>query len=382
MGFCGNCCWFIVLVAAVTVGFFQTVEYPLGTVFRLQFLAQGMGKPDTEPVPKDLAPAPRPVDELFLDLPSGGKMPAVGLGMCCRPTAYKDDSVYNSILWYLLQGGRHIDTAAIYGNHVPIGKGIKAAIARGVPRSEIFLVTKVWPAAFGYDSTMAHVKKMLKQLDVEYIDLVLLHAPRKISPKMVLDFFMKTGDGSDFGEVGMFGDEFSSHDCENQVTCRQRTWKALSELREEGLIRDVGVSNFNIKQMKELQSLNMAPIAANQIQFHPWIPDFQQETVDFCNANKIVITAYFSLGGLQKTDKTLQLDDIKSIGKTHSRSAGQVLLRWALAKNVSIIPGTGNPKHMKENLGVYGFSLSPEEVSKIDSLRTHTIADDFFFMKF
>lgn len=376
MGFCSNLCGLLALVVAIVFGYMQTVEYPLGAVFRMMFYVQGYDKPMTEPVPADLTASPRPGSELFLPMPSGGKMPANGIGMCCRPTAYDEDSVYNSILWYLLSGGRHIDTAHIYGNHVPIGKALKEAAKRGVPRSEVFLVTKVWPAAFGYDATMAAVGRMVKQLDVDYIDLVLLHAPRKISWRMVAAYW--GGLNALIGE----GDEFSSHDCGDQVTCRKATWKALSELREQGIIRDAGVSNFRVPQMKELQSLGMAPIAANQIQFHPWIPDWQQEIVDFCNAQQIAITAYFSLGGLQSKDKTLQLDDVKAIGKKHSRSSGQVLLRWALAKNVSIIPGTGNPKHMKENLGIYDFSLSPEEVAKIDALRSHQIADDFFFMQF
>ncbi|CAE7489752.1 P100/11E [Symbiodinium natans] len=376
MGCCSNFCGLLVLVIAVGVGYLQTFEYPWGIVFRVMFTIQGYGKPMTQPVPMDQPIAPRPSEELFLPLPSGAKMPANGIGMCCRPTAYDEESVYNTILWYLLSGGRHIDTAAVYGNHVPIGKALKEAAKRGIPRSEVFLVTKVWPANYGYDGTMAAAGRMLKQLDVDYIDLVLLHAPRMISWRMVAAWW-----GGMNWLIGD-GDEFSHMPCEDQVTCRKATWKALSELREQGLIRDVGVSNFRVPQMKELQGLGMAPIAANQIQFHPWIPDFQQEIVDFCNANRIVITAYFSLGGLQSKDKTLQLDDIKAIGKKHSRSSGQVLLRWALAKNVSIIPGTGNPKHMKENLGIYDFSLSPDEVSRIDALRSHPIADDFFFMQF
>ncbi|CAK9066417.1 unnamed protein product [Durusdinium trenchii] len=276
------------------------------------------------------------VGERTLTLASGAKMPAIGIGMCCRPTAYHQESVYNTILWYLLQGGRHIDTAEIYGNHVAIGQALKEAAKRGVPREEVFLVTKVWPEDFGYDSTVHAVERMLQDLGVDYIDVVLMHAPRKLAPLLVWHMYME-------GSV----DEFYNHGCKNHVACRRNTWKAMSELKDQGKIRDLGVSNFQIDQMKELQALKLAPISVHQFQYHPWLPEFQQKVVEFCHANKIAITAYNSLGGFKDKDKALVIEGLKAVGKKHSRSTGQVLLRWALEKNVSVIPGTGNPKHIK-----------------------------------
>eukprot|EP00929_Paragymnodinium_shiwhaense_P095495 TRINITY_DN56673_c0_g1_i1.p4 TRINITY_DN56673_c0_g1~~TRINITY_DN56673_c0_g1_i1.p4 ORF type:complete len:162 (+),score=28.47 TRINITY_DN56673_c0_g1_i1:654-1139(+) len=142
-----------------------------------------------------------------------------------------------------------------------------------------------------------------------------------------------------------------------------------------------GLSNFNVEHMEELQAMKLAPIAANQMQYHPWLPDWQQRNVDFCHAHKIAVTAYFSLGGSINKDKAADLDAIKEIGKAHSTTASQVLLRWALERNVSVIPGTGNPKHMKENLNLYGFTLSSEELTRIDELRSNPIADDFLWVK-
>ncbi|CAJ1367937.1 unnamed protein product [Effrenium voratum] len=370
MGCLTGCCKFLVLIVAVIVGYWNSMERPIGPVFAAVFTVVGMGKPKTEAVPDDLTPAPRPSKELFLGLPSGAKMPANGLGMCCRPTAYDPESVYRTVLWYLLQGGRHIDTADIYGNHVPIGKALKEAQKRGVPRKEVFLTTKVFPDDFGYDATLHAVDRMLKELDQEYIDLILLHAPRKFHPWTAYQMYLNSST-----------DEFWSNDCRNQVACRKNTWKALSELRASGVIGDAGVSNFRVEQMQELQSLNLAPIAVHQIQYHPWIPPWQQEIVDFCHAHKIAITAYFSLGGIQTKDRALSLDDVKAIAKKYSRSSSQVLLRWALEKNVSVIPGTGNPHHMKENLGVYDLSLNEQEIASINALKSEPIADDFFFFK-
>ena len=119
-----------------------------------------------------------------------------------------------------------------------------------------------------------------------------------------------------------------------------------------------------------------------RLQYHPWLPDWQQEVVEYCHQHRIAITAYHSLGGLMKKEKALKVDDVAKIGERHSKSTGQILLRWALQKNVSVIPGTGNPKHMKENLGVYDFQLSDAEVAEIDKLRASPIAEEFTFFKF
>lgn len=368
---CFRCCSFLVLLVAILMGCLNMVEErPMGLFFVGTFTLMGLGKPSTDPVPDGLKAAPRAGDQT-LQLASGAQMPVVGIGMCCRPTAYDAVSVYNTILWYLLQGGRHIDTAHIYRNQKAIGQALKEAAARGVPREEVFLVSKLWPSDFGYDATQHAVETILQELGVEYIDVLLLHAPRKLAPMLFWQTYMG-------GPV----DEFYNYGCKNHVQCRKNTWKALSELKDQGKIRDLGVSNFQIEQIKELQALQLAPVAVHQLQYHPWLPDFQQKVVEYCHSQKIALTGYASLGGLMKKDKALKVDGIQKIGAKHKRSAGEVLLRWALEKNVSVIPGTGNPKHMKENLGIYDFKLSAEEVVEIDQLRSSPIADEFFFFKF
>lgn len=367
---CTKCCGILVALVAVLVGYILTFEYPMGPVFVGMISLMDMKKPDTEPVPEDASPSPRPVGEKLLSLPSGATMPANGIGMCCRGTAYRQESVRRTVLWYLLQGGRHIDTAAVYMNHVAVGQGIKDAMDRGVPRREIFVTTKVWPDAFGYKTTADKVPQMAKELGLDYIDLVLMHAPRRLHPRLLWN--KKFG-----GE-----DEFTNYDCKNHRSCRAETWKALSELQQRGLVKDLGVSNFNVAQMEELQQLGLAPIAANQVQYHPWAPKWMQDVVSFCHRHAIVVTAYSSLGGLMAKDKTLNFDPIVDIGKAHGKSAGQVLLRWAIEKNVSVIPGTGNPKHMRQNLDAYSFKLSSEEMTRLDMLAENPIKDNFVFMDF
>jgi len=306
----------------------------------------------TPPVPDDMHPEPRPKGELFLKLPGGARMPQNGLGMCCRPTAYDDVLVERSVLWYLLMGGRHIDGAHLYLNHEAIGKGIRQAMERGVPRSEIFLTTKIWPNFYGRNSTKEVVPTFLKELGVDYIDMILMHAPAPIGSF--------NGLSKECNKAGLSNTE-----------CRQETFAALSELRKEGLVRNVGVSNFITRQIKELQEIKgAAPIANNQIQFNPWLSDEWMETAEYCRESKIAITGYNSLGGFLEHKKTHTIEVLTTLAEKYQKTVAQIMLRWALQKGTTVIPGTGNPKYMRENLSIYGFKLSKEDVQAIDELRT------------
>jgi len=175
--------------------------------------------------------------------------------------------------------------------------------------------------------------------------------------------------------LGAFGE------CKGKTwkACRAQTWLSLSQLRDEGYIRDVGVSNFNVRQMEEIQALKAAPIAVNQFQYNPWVPNWLHDDLSFCHRHSIVATAYASLGSFFGQAKTETVATMTGIASAHGKSSSQVLLRWALQKNMSVIPGTGNPKHMRENLEVYSFSLTDGEMSSIDALRSDPSGVSFFF---
>ena len=313
----------------------------------------GHGKmPGTPPVPDDMTPEPRPENEVLLELPGGHQIPQNGIGMCCRPTAYDDVLVERTVLWFLLLGGRHIDGAHIYLNHKAIGKGIKEAIRRGVPRSEIFFTTKLFPTFFGYNSTLEIVPTWLKETGLDYIDLVLMHAP--IHPADAL-----LGTSKECNKLRL-----------SKKKCRQVTWKALSELRARGVMRNVGVSNFVANQLTDLTEMeNVAPIANNQIMFNPFLSNDWLETVEFCHEHGIVITGYNSLGGALQHHEAKTVETLTKLSEKYKRSVAQIMLRWAMQKNVVVIPGTGNPNYMRENLSIYAFELSPEDMDSIDRLR-------------
>lgn len=277
-------------------------------------------------------------------------MPTSGLGMCCRMNSLGEDA-RRSVLWFLLMGGRHVDTAQEYNNHAEIGEAVRQAVQRGVPRSEIFVTTKLLPG--GYNRTMHWFPLELQSLGLEYVDLVLVHIP-----------------GNDALPL-LFG-------CGNAKSCRDGTWHALSEFRRQGLTRNIGVSNFGPRQMREIMSLGGAPIAVNQLEYHPWVSWSHVEAVNFCHQHGIAVTAYCSLGGPETKSVLLRRERLQKIGAAHGKTAGQILLRWATQKNASVIPGTGNPKHMRENLDIYDFNLSEADMAKMESLEGHALIRDTY----
>lgn len=286
-------------------------------------------------------------------------MPQNGIGMCCRPSAYDDVLVRRTIFWYLLQGGRHIDGAHLYLNHKAIGEGIRDAVAKGVPREEVFMTTKIFPSHFGYNKTLETVPKYLDELGLEYIDLVLMHFPAPFP--MMSNECVKRG--------------ISKSDC------RKETWKALSELRERGLLRNVGVSNFVVSHLKEIQSVeNGAPVANNQIAFNPWTPPHVSETFQYCKEHGIAVTAYSSLGGTMQHAQAQTVDTLQTLADKYDKTVAQIILRWVLQVGAAVIPGTGNPKHMKENLAIYDYELSEDDMAKVDALKHDEEAKKFFHM--
>jgi len=140
------------------------------------------------------------------------------------------------------------------------------------------------------------------------------------------------------------------------------------------VIRNVGVSNFAVKHLKELESLDgVAPIANNQIEYNPFIPESIHETFDYCEKHNISITAYFPLGG-DVANKAMAMKDeiLGKLSTKNGKSISQIMLRWAMQRGCAVIPGTGNPKHMKENMEVVNFSLDDEDMKTINNLK-HTV---------
>ena len=365
-------CALVVALIASLIGFCSQAHIPEGRMFATLIpLANGYlpativghawwdARTPTPRVPADLRPAARPDGEMSVPLlGTGDSFPMLGLGLCCRATAYDFHSVSRSVLWYLLKGGRHLDAAYLYMNNEAIGHAIAMAAARGVPRSELFVTSKLGPRFYSGDEPEVEVRTMLRQLGLKYLDLVLLHHPEGFGP---------------FGR------------CRNgtAVECRANAWTKLSALRDQGLIRNLGVSNFQVAQIEPLEKLGLAPVTVNQIQYNPWAPDWQQAVVDYCQSKGIVVTAWSPFQGTMMQHASMfTVESLQEVARARQKTVAQVVLRWALQKGVVAIPGTSNPAHMEENLAVHSFELSAEEMAVIDGVRSDPKAKGFVAMGF
>lgn len=348
-----------VLAIAIFVGWIFSKPMNMGVLFSTMIpVMQGHLPPTifghgrmagTPPVPPDMIAQPRPAGELFLTLPGGKMMPQSGLGMCCRASAYDDVLVRRTVTWYLLLGGRHIDGAHLYLNHRAVGQGIRDAMERGVRREEIFVTTKLFPTTYGYNSTLSTVPTFLDELGLSYVDLVLMHAPISALSR-------------ECRRAGMSSQQ-----------CLRGTWLALSELRERGVMRNVGVSNFEVSHLKEMQAFSedggLAPIAVNQFQWNVFSSPGAQAIYDHCVESGIAITAYYSLGSSFQRAEVEAVETLREIAAKHDQPISAIMLRWSLQKGVAVIPGSGNPEHMKQNLNAYSFTLDEADMEMIDELR-------------
>lgn len=220
----------------------------------------------------------------------------------------------------LALGYRHIDTAQGYENEAEVGQAMKRA---GIPREEVFLVTKVRPGNFTYDKTLSSSYASLKKLDAGYIDLLLLHWPNPDVPLA-------------------------------------ETLRAMRKLQDEGIMRHIGVSNFSTALVEE--SAQHATIFCNQVEFHPYHP--QRELLAQAKQMDYLLTAYSPVArGKVMTDPVLQ-----QIGAAHGKTPAQVALRWLVQQGASVIPKAASNEHRRANLAIFDFALSTEEMAAIDAL--------------
>ncbi|MBC8501155.1 MAG: aldo/keto reductase [Nanoarchaeota archaeon] len=248
-----------------------------------------------------------------IKLNNGVEMPVLGLGTWESSPM----DVGNAILWALEAGYRHIDTAAIYGNEKEIGEAIKKS---GVNRKDIFITTKLWNS--DHDNPIRAYNESLKRLQVDYVDLYLMHWPvEKI---------------------------------------RNNTWKYMEKLYKQGKCKAIGVSNFTIRHLKELFQHTKIMPAVNQVEFSPYL--FQKELLEFCNEKEIALEAYSPLTRAKK----LNDPKLAAIAKKYSKTPAQILIRWVLQHNMIVIPKSINKERIKENANVFDFNIEEYDMKKLD----------------
>lgn len=278
---------------------------------------------------------------------NGDKLPALGLGTWLS----KANEVYNAVLEAIRAGYRHIDCAYIYGNEKEIGLALQEAFKLGlVKREDLFITSKLWNSDHAPERVEVAIRKSLKDLQLDYLDLYLIHWP----------VAFKTGheqvkDASDLWP------------CDEMPI--SSTWQAMQELKKARLTKHIGVSNFNIPKLQQL--INEAEIKPelNQVELHPYFQ--QSQLVEFCQANQILVTGYSPLGSRHLVQSEAGLTREKlvlAIAEKHACSAAQVLLAWGMKRGVAVIPKSANATRIRENFGSLAVKLDAEDVDRIDSL--------------
>lgn len=265
-------------------------------------------------------------------LNNGVQMPLVGLGTF-RIQGYT--TIYSTLEAALGCGYRSIDTAAVYGNEADIGQALKELLPlHGLTRQDIFLTSKLAPQDHGEDAEDA-VRRSLQALDLDYLDLYLIHWP---------------------GKRGWRSDD------PRNPECRCQSWKALEKLNSAGVLRTIGVSNYTEEHLKELLAVCQVRPAVLQVEYHPELA--QSDLLHFCQSAGIHLQAYTSLG----SGHLIQQQEVQAVAAQCNRTASQVLLRWALQQEVGVIPKSTNPKRIVENFKLFDFELSPQAMKELDAL--------------
>ena len=258
-------------------------------------------------------------EQTFITLNDGNKIPQYGIGVYMVP---EGPETVNSVKTALQLGVRHIDTAHAYQNERSVGKAVKES---GIARDEIWITTKLWPSEYGEGATSAGIDKMLKRLDTDHIDLLLLHQS--------------------------FGDYMGA-------------WKDMEKAVIAGKVRSIGISNFESERMEELCEKALIKPAVNQVELHPY---YQQNALKKrLEKYGTVLESWYPIGHGSK--ELIQEAVFTELGRKYSKSNVQIILRWHIQEGNIIFPKSTNPQHIKDNFNIFDFELSADEMKQIEAL--------------
>jgi len=280
---------------------------------------------------------------LLVEFHTGNKIPQIGLGTY----QMRGPDCTHAVKVAIEQGYRHIDTASIYQNEVDIAKALKELYAlKKITREELFITSKIGPSEQGYDKAITACNSILKKLETPYLDLLIIHWP------------------------GVSGVAPSSA---KNAEVRVETWRALEDLKKEGKVKDIGVSNFLIHHLEHLLKHSETKPVLNQFEIHPFC--FNKELIEYCAKNNIIVEAYSSLA--RNEDILTKNKYLEDLAKKYKKTIAQVALKWGLQNNFVILPKSKTERFISDNIHLFDFELNEDEVKKITALNQdyHTCWD-------
>ena len=258
-------------------------------------------------------------EQTYITLNDGNKIPQYGIGVYMIP---EGEETIHAVSEALKLGVRHIDTAHAYQNERSVGKAVKES---GINRQEIWITTKLWPSEYGEGKTSAAIDKMLKRLDTDYIDLLLLHQ--------------------------QFGDYLGA-------------WKDMEKAVKAGKVRSIGISNFESERLEELCEAATIKPAVNQVELHPYYQ--QNELKKRLAKYGTVLESWYPIGHGAKDLINEPL--FTKLAEKYGKSNVQIILRWHIQEGNIVFPKSSNPKHIKDNFNIFDFALTDDEMNEIRSL--------------
>ena len=305
-----------------------------------------------------------------LELTSGRRLPIVGLGLWKIERDVTADVVRRAVAC----GYRHVDSACDYGNEAETGQGLRAAVESGaVSREELWVTSKLWNNYHRAEHVRPALERTLSDLQLDYLDLYLIHFPIALK-------FIPFEERYPPGWVGDPDAEVPKLD-PDAVPIRE-TWEAMQDLVDRGLVREIGVSNFGVSLLRDLQSYARIQPSVLQVEMHPFLA--QEKLLRFCKEAGIAVTAfsplgaqsYFQLNMAESGESVLKQPVIREIAETHGKSPAQVVLRWGIQRGTAIVPKTSSEARLRENLDVFDFQLSDDEMASISGLNRNRRFND------
>jgi len=284
---------------------------------------------------------------IYITLNNKKRIPALGLGTWKSEKGKVVQVIEKAVMDF---GYRHIDCASVYGNEKEIGRGFnKIFSSKKVSRNDLFITSKLWNTKHHPDNVEMACRQTLDDLQLDYLDLYLMHWGIAFAP------------GNNLEPIGKDGL------VKRESVSIKETWQAMEKLVENGLVKSIGVSNFTVMMIMDLLSYAKIKPAMNQVEIHPY--NSQQELVDFCHKQGIQITAYSPLSSSDLNNQR-PIDDktVIEIAACHKKTPAQILIRWSLQRDLVVIPKSTNFDRVAENIDIFDFELSKKDMEKINEL--------------